>query len=125
MASDGDVKPWLYRVVVNTCNSKLRKELPHRNRRAADEVLDSLPDADDLAEHLSEASDLMSALQSLPTHLRIVIVLRYFADLSEQGAGYRHREEAGDSQVRVCTRPGACWPGTPPCSRKVQPSPRR
>ena len=80
----GDIRPWLYRIVVNTCNSKLRKEIPHRNRRVADEELDGLPAPDDVAEQLVGASDLMTALQSLPAHLRIVIVLRYFADLSER-----------------------------------------
>ncbi len=84
LTSGGDVRPWLYRVVVNTCNSKLRKEIPHRDRRVADEELDGLPAPDDVAEHLAGASDLMTALQSLPAHLRIVVVLRYFADLSER-----------------------------------------
>lgn len=82
--ASGDVRPWLYRVVVNTCNSKLRKEIPHRDRRAADEELDGLVASGDVAEHLAGSSDLMTALQSLPAHLRIVIVLRYFADLSER-----------------------------------------
>ena len=80
----GDIRPWLYRVVVNTCNSKLRKEIPHRNRRVADEELDGLPAPDDVADQLVGAGDLMTALQSLPAQLRIVIVLRYFADLSER-----------------------------------------
>ncbi len=29
-----DVRRWLYRVLVNTCYSKLRVEVPHRDRRA-------------------------------------------------------------------------------------------
>src|SRR5215469_14021510 len=33
------IQPWLYRVVVNACYSKLRQEIPHRDRRAADEPL--------------------------------------------------------------------------------------
>jgi RNA polymerase sigma-70 factor (ECF subfamily) len=84
LATGADVRPWLYRVVVNTCTSKLRKEIPHRDRRVADEKLDNLATPDDVAEHLAGASDIMAALQSLPAHLRIVIILRYFADLSER-----------------------------------------
>jgi RNA polymerase sigma-70 factor (ECF subfamily) len=84
LATGADVRPWLYRVVVNTCNSKLRKEIPHRDHRAAGEELEVLPAPDDVAERLAGGSDLITALQSLPVHLRVVVVLRYFADLSEK-----------------------------------------
>lgn len=84
LATGADIRPWLYRVVVNTCNSKLRTEIPHRDHRAADEELDVLPDTGDVAERLAGGSDLITALQSLPVHLRVVVVLRYFADLSER-----------------------------------------
>src|SRR6516164_2859159 len=36
------IRPWLYRVVVNSCYSKLRSEIPHRDRRAADAPLSEL-----------------------------------------------------------------------------------
>src|ERR1700679_912356 len=36
-------RPWLYRVVVNSCYSKLRRETPPRDRRAGDEPLAQLP----------------------------------------------------------------------------------
>src|ERR1700683_2574239 len=39
------IRPWLYRVVVNSCYSKLRREIPHRDRRAGDEPLVQLPAA--------------------------------------------------------------------------------
>ena len=84
LATGADIRPWLYRVVVNTCNSKLRKEIPHRDHRAGGEELDGLPAPEDGAERLACGSDLMTALQSLPVHLRVVVVLRYFADLSEK-----------------------------------------
>jgi len=84
LATGADIRPWLYRVVVNTCNSKLRTEIPHRDHRAADEELDVLPETGDVAERLAGGSDLITALQSLPVHLRVVVVLRYFADLSER-----------------------------------------
>src|SRR5258707_14545034 len=37
------IRPWLYRVVVNSCYSKLRSEIPHRDRRAGDAPLAELP----------------------------------------------------------------------------------
>ena len=47
LAPGSDVRPWLYRVVVNTCNSKLRSEIPHRDRRTGDGDLDRLAAAGD------------------------------------------------------------------------------
>ncbi len=77
-----DSAPWLYRVVVNTCNSMLRREIPHRDRRRPLEDLDlRTVDAPDT---LSASSDVIRALRDLPAHLRVVIVLRYYADLSER-----------------------------------------
>ena len=42
LTSVTSVKPWLYRVVVNSCYSKLRQEIPHRDRRADDDQLAQL-----------------------------------------------------------------------------------
>ena len=79
-----DVRPWIYRVVVNTCNSKLRSEIPHRDRRTGDGDLDGLPAALDGMTHVEQSEDIARALQSLPVHLRVGIVLRYYADLTER-----------------------------------------
>jgi RNA polymerase sigma-70 factor (ECF subfamily) len=84
LAPGSDVRPWLYRVVVNTCNSKLRSEIPHRDRRSGDGDLDGLPLADDGSARVDLSGDVVRALQSLPVHLRVVVVLRYYADLSER-----------------------------------------
>ena len=40
-AGDG-IQPWLYRVLVNTCYSQLRKEVPRRDRSAGDAALGGL-----------------------------------------------------------------------------------
>jgi RNA polymerase sigma-70 factor (ECF subfamily) len=75
LSSGSDVRRWLYRVVVNTCNSKLRTEIPHRDRRAHDSEL----------EHVASPTDAsLDVERDLPTHLRVVVVLRYYADLSER-----------------------------------------
>ena len=82
------IRPWLYRVVVNSCYSKLRREVPHRDRRAGDEPLDRLPtagaDPEDRAEQHEVAVAVLGALQRLPVSLRVPVVLRYYADLSER-----------------------------------------
>jgi RNA polymerase sigma-70 factor (ECF subfamily) len=83
LATGSSFKPWLYRVVVNTCNSKLRKEIPHRNHRHPDDDWESVAMIDDPIGRVMLSHDVMTALKDLPAHLRIVIVLRYYADLSE------------------------------------------
>jgi RNA polymerase sigma-70 factor, ECF subfamily len=82
--SGSDVRPWLYRVVVNTCNSKLRQEIPHRDRRSDAEGLASEASLEDTPGHVALSQDIVRALQDLPVHLRVVVVLRYYADLSER-----------------------------------------
>src|SRR5471032_1724905 len=88
LASVPSIKPWLYRVVVNSCYSKLRTEIPHRDRRAGDEPLERLATADldpaTLAERAEVAEVVLAALQKLPLSLRVPVVLRYYADLSER-----------------------------------------
>src|SRR5277367_1833368 len=43
LTSVPSIRPWLYRVVVNSCYSKLRREIPHRDRRTGDEPLAHVP----------------------------------------------------------------------------------
>ncbi|HXB37275.1 MAG TPA: sigma-70 family RNA polymerase sigma factor [Acidimicrobiales bacterium] len=82
------IRPWLYRVVVNSCYSKLRREIPHRDRRAGDEPLADVaaegagPEAS--AERGEVADTVLAALARLPMSLRVPVVLRYYADLSER-----------------------------------------
>jgi RNA polymerase sigma-70 factor (ECF subfamily) len=88
LTSVPSVKPWLYRVVVNACYSKLRQEIPHRDRRAGESNLGELraSDADPavLAQQSDVAETVLAALQRLPASLRVPIVRRYYADLSER-----------------------------------------
>jgi RNA polymerase sigma-70 factor (ECF subfamily) len=82
------IRPWLARVVVNSCYSKLRREIPHRDRRAGDEPLAHVAttgaDPEARAEQGEVAEIVLAALQRLPLSLRIPVVLRYYADLSER-----------------------------------------
>ncbi len=79
------VKPWLYRVVVNACYSKLRSD---RRRDAlfpgddADADLGRGPEGLALAGEQQRA--VLAALDRMPDHLRVVVALRYYAQLSEK-----------------------------------------
>ena len=88
LADVPSIRPWLYRVVVNSCYSKLRREIPHRDRRAGDEPLAHMAAADvgpeSSAEHSEVADTVLAALSRLPLSLRVPVVLRYYADLSER-----------------------------------------
>jgi RNA polymerase sigma-70 factor, ECF subfamily len=84
LSAETDFKRWLYRVVVNTCNSKLRVEIPHRDHRSSEEELDTVAGYDDEPGRVELSHDLAGALLDLPVHLRIVVVLRYYVDLSER-----------------------------------------
>ena len=88
LTSVPSIKPWLYRVVVNSCYSKLRQEIPHRDRRASEGHLEGLAAIDGdpavLAQRSAVAETVLAALQRLPVSLRVPIVLRYYADLSER-----------------------------------------
>jgi RNA polymerase sigma-70 factor, ECF subfamily len=88
LSSVPSMRPWLARVVVNSCYSKLRREIPHRDRRAGDEPLDHVPTPvagpETRAEQGEVAETVLAALQQLPPSLRVPVVLRYYADLSER-----------------------------------------
>jgi RNA polymerase sigma-70 factor, ECF subfamily len=88
LGAGSNVAPWLYRVVVNTCMSKLRQELPHRERRADTSGLEDAASSgmspEEGAWQAQRSRDVLGALSDLPMHLRTVVVLRYYADLSER-----------------------------------------
>jgi RNA polymerase sigma-70 factor (ECF subfamily) len=84
LSQGSSFKPWLYRVVVNTCNSKLRQEIPHRDLRSSDDDFDEVSVRNDIPTRIALSNDVRSALKDLPVDLRVVVVLRYYADLSER-----------------------------------------
>jgi RNA polymerase sigma-70 factor, ECF subfamily len=88
LVSVPSIKPWLYRVVVNACYSKLRQEIPHRDQRADDAPLanreSGLSGPAQRAEESAVADTVLTALRRLPVSLRVPVVLRYYADLSEK-----------------------------------------
>jgi RNA polymerase sigma-70 factor (ECF subfamily) len=86
---DGDGRDaWLYRVVVNATLSRLRADKRWRGRDD-DRNLEAIPTADTdgparRAEQSELAGSVLAALAALPESLRIPVVLRYYAGLSEK-----------------------------------------
>jgi RNA polymerase sigma-70 factor (ECF subfamily) len=101
LAQESSFKPWLYRVVVNSCNSKLRQEIPHRDHRSDAVALDLVEDDVDASSHFALSHDIRLALSDLPVHLRVVIVLRYFADLSEREIAIAISRKPGTVKSRL------------------------
>ena len=124
LAPGSDVRPWLYRVVVNTCNSKLRSEIPHRDRRTGDGDLDRLSAEDDGPAHVEQSEDMVRALQSLPVHLRVVVVLRYYADLSEReiATAIGRRQGTVKSRLHEARRLLALHPALRPLDAETGPT---
>jgi RNA polymerase sigma-70 factor (ECF subfamily) len=105
LASVPSIKPWLYRVVVNACYSKLRTEIPHRDQRADDGPLAQLAsgpnDPADAAAQAEVAETVLAALRRLPVSLRVPIVLRYYADLSERDIAHAIGRRPGTVKSRL------------------------
>jgi RNA polymerase sigma-70 factor (ECF subfamily) len=120
LTSVPSIKPWLYRVVVNSCYSKLRQEIPHRDHRAGDGGLvahvSRTDDPADCAERSEVAEVVLAALQQLPVSLRVPVVLRYYADLSERDIALAIGRRPGTvkSRLHEARRRLAADPGIAP-----------
>jgi len=103
-AGDG-IQPWLYRVLVNTCYSQLRREIPRRERSAGDNALDTMagtgPSPEVVATAGSTADDVIDAMADLPDHLRVPAVLRYWTGLSEKEIAVAIRRRPGTVKSRL------------------------
>ena len=86
---DGEARrAWLYRVVVNACMSRARAQQSRTGKDdgpvGLDRLADREPAPEELAERSSRAGDVTAALADLPEHLRVPLVLRFYAGLSEK-----------------------------------------
>lgn len=81
-------KAWLYRVVVNACISRIRAEQARTGKDVGDAALgfveDAAPRPDESAERSACATAVLEALADLPETLRVPLVLRFYAGLSEK-----------------------------------------
>lgn len=88
-------KPWLFQVARNCCVDELRRrkryaiqfsQLENEESENENSFLNEIPDSGPLPEELAERHDLQQhlddAIQSLPPKFRSVVLLRYVAQLS-------------------------------------------
>ena len=96
-------RAWLYRVVVNACLSRLRGDKMWR-QRAEEDALDRLPDQADPerdAEGAALGRCLADALERLPEHLRVPVVLRYYSGLAEREIAIAIQRRPGTVKSRL------------------------
>lgn len=98
-------KAWLYRVVVNACMSRGRVEGRYRSRTAdlelGPEPASAAPQPDELAERSELASLVGLALADLPDNLRVPLVLRFFAGLTEREIATAIQRRPGTVKSRL------------------------
>jgi RNA polymerase sigma-70 factor (sigma-E family) len=76
----GEPTAYVRRVVVTTHTSWRRR------LSSAEQVMETLPDRTDPMDVPDDDEELRAALRSLPPRMRTAVVLRFYADLSEQQA---------------------------------------
>lgn len=105
LPSGDGVEPWLYRVLVNTCYSQLRKEVPRRQHSAGDAAIDTFaapgPSPEDAAAASSVGAIVIEALADLPDSLRVPAVLRYWTGLTEKEIATAIRRRPGTVKSRL------------------------
>ena len=101
-AGDGR-QAWLYRVVVNACLTRLRSDRRWRERVDDDRLLELPAQADPQrdAEDAALADCLVAALDRLPEHLRVPIVLRYYSGLPEKDIAVAIQRRPGTVKSRL------------------------
>lgn len=79
---EGDLAAWIWRIVVNRARDQ-------RRRRHADVVESVLEHVEDAAARPDRSGDgrLAAAVQALPERQRLVVFLRYYADLDYRQIG--------------------------------------
>jgi len=89
---------WFDRILVNGCRDRLRK----RGRVRLIQI-ESAPEtvAPDGSAGIAEHQALITALSGLPAEQRVVIVLRFFGDLSVEEIGQRTGERRGTVKSRL------------------------
>ncbi|HET7310325.1 MAG TPA: RNA polymerase sigma factor [Mycobacteriales bacterium] len=96
-------RPWLYRVVVNACLSRVRSDRVWRER-SGDDALVNLPAQADPQHDVEDAvlsSCVASAVDRLPEHLRVPVVLRYFTGLPEREIATAIQRRPGTVKSRL------------------------
>ena len=90
---------WFDRILVNVCRDRLRRRRPRVRWADVDEGLPS-PAADPFAALLAR-DEVLGAVAALPVDQRIVLVLRYWADLPVDAIADRVGVPAGTVKSRL------------------------
>lgn len=106
------LEPWLYRVLINACYSKLRSTARQRTDVELPGEVGAGGDPSDRAGDDELGATVRSALAALPEPLRVPVVLRYFAGLSEKeiAAAIGRRPGTVKSRLHEARRLLACDP---------------
>jgi RNA polymerase sigma-70 factor (ECF subfamily) len=94
----GSIRPWLLRITINVCRQWRRGTPGHQAQMRATAVPLDAMSADDLellvtlddspaTSDFARALDVRHAINHLPTEQRIVVALRYYADLDASTIG--------------------------------------
>jgi RNA polymerase sigma-70 factor (ECF subfamily) len=99
-------RPWLYRVVTNTCLSRLRAQrtraaVPLDDGGAGTVSRGDYGDPVRAAELSGMADDVIAALASLPETLRVPVVLRWYVGLSEKEVAVAIKRRPGTVKSRL------------------------
>jgi RNA polymerase sigma-70 factor (ECF subfamily) len=92
------VRPWLYRIAVNTALNELRRR---KRETAAVTRLEAVHAAPDPAEASDTSSVVSAAIERLPERLRLAVICRYFLDLSENEMANVLRVRPGTVKSRL------------------------
>jgi len=98
-------RAWLYRVVVNACYSRARSERRHEMSSGDESLLDGLAEQgagpDEKVAGALSGTAVRAAIAALPEALRVPVVLRYYADLSEREIALAIHRRAGTVKSRL------------------------
>jgi RNA polymerase sigma-70 factor (ECF subfamily) len=94
---------WLYRVVVNACLSRLRRDRGRPVNDGDDALLGVAGTADPAraAEDAALQTAMTAALARLPEHLRVPVVLRYYSGLDERSIATAIQRRPGTVKSRL------------------------
>ncbi len=96
-------RPWLLRIVVNEARNVRRSELRHERlvERAAERCETDLAGADEKVFAREEVATVLGALARLSEADRLVVALRYFAELPDAEAAELSGTSTGAYRVRL------------------------
>jgi RNA polymerase sigma-70 factor (ECF subfamily) len=99
LRDENKFQPWFDRIVINACRDRLRRE--RRIRFVKLDAAASVATTDDPFDAMLRADAALEALARLDMDLRVVLVLRYWADLSVDQIAERLAIPSGTVKSRL------------------------